>query len=93
MFVLSNFSGQGFNNVTFTNTSSRTVTVRFATVGQTSTASSIKLAAHATKVFSGVASLRETTYMVSASSPAVVITTTLPSAPIGVIVAPVLDGG
>jgi hypothetical protein len=93
MFLLANFSGLGFNNVTFTNTSSRAVTVRFSTVGQSSTTGSIKLASHSTQVFSGVASLRATTYLVSASSSAVVVTTTLPSAPTGVTVVPVLDGG
>jgi hypothetical protein len=94
MFLLSNFSGLGFNNVTFTNTSSRSVTVHFASLDQTSTSSEIKLAPNATQVFSGIAALRAaTTYLVSASSSAVVVTATLPSAPIGVTVVPVLNGG
>jgi hypothetical protein len=93
MFLLSNFSGLGFNNVTFTNTSLRSVTVHYTSVGPTSTTGSIKLAARATQIFSGVASLRTTTYLVSASSSAVVVTTTLPSAPTGVTVVPVLNGG
>lgn len=92
-FLLSNFSGLGFNDVAFTNTSSRSVTVHFSTVGPTSTSSSFTLAAHDTQTFTGVAALRSTTYMAYASSPNVIATSTLPSAPIGVTVVPVLNGG
>jgi hypothetical protein len=92
-FLLSNFSGLRFNAVTVTNTSTRTVTVHFITVGQKSVTTSIKLAGHATQSFTDIASLNATTYLVTASLPVIVVATTLPSTPTGVTVVPVLNGG
>jgi hypothetical protein len=90
--LLSNFSGRGFDAVTVTNTSSRAITVRFIALGQHGVTTSTQLAAHSTQNFSGVASLSAATYLVTTPSPTLVVTTTLPSAPVGVTMASVLDG-
>jgi hypothetical protein len=96
-FLVSDFSGHGFNAATVTNTSSRSLTVQFTTVGATSASASATLAAHSTQeilsLFGGVRTLSATTLLVRASALTLLVTTALPSTPVGVTVVPVLDGG
>jgi hypothetical protein len=44
-------------------------------------------------LFGGVRTLSATTLLVRASAPTLLVTTALPSTPVGVTVVPVLDGG
>jgi hypothetical protein len=71
--------------------------VQFTTVGATSASASATLAAHSTQeilsLFGGVRTLSATTLLVRASAPTLLVTTALPSTPVGVTVVPVLDGG
>jgi hypothetical protein len=96
-FLVSDFSGHGFNDATLTNTSTRSITVRLTTLGATSVSSSTTLAAGSTRsilsLFSGVRNLNHMTLLVKASAPHLLVTTSLPSSPVGVTVVSVLDGG
>ncbi len=96
-FLLSDFSGHGFNDAAVTNTSSRSLTVHFTTLGTKSVSASATLAGGSTQsilsLFAGVTSLNATTLLVKSSAPRLLVTTTLPSSPVGVTVVSVLDGG
>ena len=95
-FLVSDFSGHGFNSATVTNTSSHVISVRFTTLAQPSLTGSATLAPHSTQnvlsLFSSVSTLSATTLLVSSSSPDLLVTTTLPSTPTGVDVVATLDG-
>jgi hypothetical protein len=95
-FLVSDFTGHGFGAATVTNTSSRPITVRFTTFGEDIDTGSTTLAGHSTQnilsVFSGVTSLRATTFLVRSSVRALLVTTTLPSTPAGVTVVAALGG-
>lgn len=95
-FLVSDFSGHGFNSATVTNTSSHLLSVHFTTLAQPSLTGSATLAPHSTQnvlsMFSAISTLNATTLMVSASAPDLLVTTTLPSTPTGVDVVATLDG-
>jgi hypothetical protein len=95
-FLISDFSGHGFNSATVTNTSSRVVTVQFTTLAQPSLTGSATLAPHSTQnilsMFSAISTLNATTLMVNSSAPDLLVTTTLPSTPTGVDIVATLDG-
>jgi hypothetical protein len=98
-FLLSDFSGRGFDAAVATNTSSHAITLKFATVpakGHTSVMGSARLGANATVnilgLFSGVTTLRNATLLVSCSKSVLLVTATLPSTPKGVVVFAPLNG-
>ncbi len=98
-FLIADFSGKGFDAATVTNTSSKAITVRFTTIvrrGQQSVSSSTQLGAHATEsilgLFSGLTTLKDATLLITGSKPSLVVTTTLPTSPIGTTVVAPLDG-
>ena len=99
-YLVSDFAGVGFDAAAVTNTSSRTLKVTFtlmATNTQPAATSSTELAGHATQeilgVFNAVSTLSGTTLVIKADRADLVVTTTLPSTPIGVEVVSALDGG
>lgn len=98
-FLVGDFSGKGYDAATVTNTGSRTIVVKFATVvgqGSQSVTGTTQLAAHTTEdilgLFSGVSSLKATTLLVTSSRSSLLVTTTLPSSPVGTTVVAPLDG-
>ena len=95
-FLISDFSGHGFNSATVTNTSSHSISVQFTTLGQPTLTGSATLAPHSTQnilsTFSAVTTLSATTLMVNSSAPDLLVTTTLPSTPTGVDVVATLNG-
>jgi hypothetical protein len=95
-FLISDFSGHGFNAATVTNTSSHSISVQFTTLGQPTLTGSATLAPHSTQnilsIFSAVTTLSATTLMVNSSAPDLLVTTTLPSTPTGVDVVATLNG-
>jgi hypothetical protein len=95
-FLVSDFSGHGFNAATVTNTSSHPISVRFTTLAKPSLTDSATLAPHSTQnilsMFSALSTLSATTLMVNSSVPDLLVTTTLPSTPTGVDVVETLNG-
>jgi hypothetical protein len=98
-FLVADFSGRGFDAATVTNTSPKPVTVTFATMAtgtRTSVKASTQLAGGATEsilgLFSGLTTLKGNTLFVTSSKPSLVVATTLPTTPVGVIVVAPLDG-
>jgi hypothetical protein len=71
--------------------------VHFTTLGTKSVSASATLAGGSTQsilsLFAGVTNLNATTLLVKSSAPRLLVTTTLPSSPVGVTVVSVLDGG
>jgi hypothetical protein len=95
-FLVSDFSGHGFNSATVTNTSSRLISVRFTTLAQPSLTGSATIAPHSTQnilsMFTAISTLSATSLMVNTSAPVLLVTTTLPSTPTGVDLVASLDG-
>jgi hypothetical protein len=99
-FLVRDFTGLHFDAATVTNTSSSTVTLKVATYssttpGSVSKPSSAKLAPDATENLSTLIPSFATSsdaFLISASSPSVVVSMTLPSRPKGVNVVPPLNG-
>jgi hypothetical protein len=95
-FLVSDFSSHGFDAATVTNTSTRSITVRFTTVGAQSMTGTATLTGHSTQnilsLFRGLSTLSATTLTVQSSAPVLLVTTTLPSTPKGVDVVAALDG-
>jgi len=96
-FLVADFSGLGFDAATVTNTSSRTITVHFSTLGATSVSATARLDGDTTEsilsLFGAIATLSDETVLVRSSEPSLLVTTTLPSRPRGVAVVGALDGG
>lgn len=99
-FLIADFSGEGFDAATVTNTSAHVITVTFATLvgsGQHGATGSTQLSAGAThdilSLFSGVSTLKGATLLVAGSKASLVVTTTLPTSPIGMTVVAPLHGG
>jgi Family of unknown function (DUF5719) len=96
-FLVADFSGLGFDAATVTSTSTKTLTVHFATLGATSVTGSVRLAGDTTEsilaLFTAIPSLSDTTLLVRTSSPDLLVTTTLPARPTGAVVVDALDGG
>jgi hypothetical protein len=98
-FLIADFSGKGFNAATVTNTSSSAMTVTFTTVvsaGQHAVSSTAQLSTDSTRnilsLFSSLGTLRGKTLLITSSRPSLVVTTTLPTSPIGTTVVAPLDG-
>lgn len=98
-FLVADFSGRGFNTAAVTNTGAKSITVNFSTVardGQSAATGSAQLKGHATRgilnLFSGIITLKGVELFVSSTSSAMMVTTTLPSSPIGVTLVEPLDG-
>ena len=98
-FLIADFSGKGFDAATVTNTSSKTITVRFTTIvakGGQSASGSAQLSGGATQdilaLFSGVSTLKGATLLVTSSRPSLVVATTLPTTPAGTTIVAPLDG-
>ena len=103
-FLVSDFTGQGFGAASVTNTSSRSITLTFATLSSTgSTSSDVSrlLAADTTTSIltllnsSGATPLRNlhhATFIVSSSKPTLLVTLTLRTRPIGTTVVAPLNG-
>jgi hypothetical protein len=93
-YLVGDFAKVGFDGAVVTNTSSSALTVHFASaVGEAATASA-PLDAGATAAISSLfaSTLRATYVFVTASSPALLVTLTLPSRPAGQLVVAPLDG-
>jgi hypothetical protein len=100
-FLIRNFTGRGFDAVTVTNITSHTITISIATQTDMQTSTSppingIKVAPNTTQslksVIPKVVRTQIHTYIVSTSSPSMVVGLTLPSTPEGVNVVSALDG-
>jgi hypothetical protein len=95
-FLISDFSGRGFDAATVTNTSTQALEVNFRVVGAGGATGSARLEGGATEsilgIFSGVSTLRAKSLLITSSRPALLVTTTLPSNPQGVTVVAPLDG-
>jgi len=90
-FIISDFSGQGFDAATLTNTSKSSIKVTFTVVGSAAAATaSTQLNGSTTTdllgVFSGLSTLKGQTLMITSSRPTLVVSTTLPSKPAGITV-------
>ena len=99
-FLLSDFSGKGFDAATITNTTSHPISVIMSTIpakGVASISSTVRLAGATTSdilgVFNGVTSLTTATILVTTSRPTLLLTATLPTIPVGVTVVSPLYGG
>jgi hypothetical protein len=96
-FLVADFAGLGFDAAMVTDTSSRPITVHFATLGATSVTGSVRLEGDTTEsilaLFTAIPTLSGTTLLVRTSSPSLLVTTTLPSRPRGTSVVDALDGG
>jgi hypothetical protein len=99
-FLVRDFTGQHFDAATVTNTSSRTVSLKIVTYSSTTPSASakpfsVKLAANATENLSTLIPSFATSsdaFLISGSSPSLVVSMTLPSQPKGVNVVPPLNG-
>ncbi len=103
-FLISDFTGLGFDAATVSNTSSRAITLTFTRLssnGSTLPHVSRLLAADTTASVlallnsqgtTSLASLRHVTLIVSSSKPTLLVTLTLPTKPIGMTVVSPLDG-
>jgi hypothetical protein len=95
-FLISDFTGRGFNAATVTDTSSQAVTVTFHVVGANGATGSARLGGATTEsilgLFRGVTSLSGKTLLITSSRSVLLVTTTLPSNPQGVTVVAPLDG-
>jgi len=99
-FLLTDFTGAGYNTAAVTNTSSRPITVTFTKIGRsrhTNVTDTARLAGDSTSLilglFSGLTSFRSATLLVTTSRPSLLVTATLPSSPVGVTVVSPLYGG
>ncbi|MCU1362267.1 MAG: hypothetical protein JWM55_95 [Acidimicrobiaceae bacterium] len=98
--LLHDFTGLGFDAVSVTNVSSRTITIdivsyRAASPALVTGAGGIKLAPGSTKSLTSLlfsSSSSSNTYLVTANKPTLVVSLTLPSTPRGVNVTSPLDG-
>ena len=99
-FLLHDFTGLGFDAVTVTNVSSRTITVDISSYTTSSPSiisggGGITVAPESTKSIKATvtsSSGSSETYLITASRPTLVVSQTLPSTPRGVNVVPPLDG-
>jgi hypothetical protein len=104
-FLVRNFTGLGFDAVTVTNTSSRTVALQIASLGASTTSvitsvvtvvGSKLLAGATTRLATFDPSItspkNDSAMIISASTPSLVVSLTLPSKPRGVNVVAPLDG-
>lgn len=98
-FLIADFSGKGYDAATVTNTSTTPIKVTFTTLvatGATSSTGSSELSGGSTqeilKVFKGLTSLKGATLLITSSRPTLVVTTTLPTTPAGIVVVSPLDG-
>lgn len=97
-FIVSDFSGQGFDAATVTNTSKKPIKVTFSVLGgngSTIASSSTQLQGSLTqdilRAFSGLSTLKGHSLMITSSTPSLVVSTTLPSRPAGIVVVNPLD--
>lgn len=97
-FLVSDFSGQGFDAAAVTNTAKKPIKVTFSVVGTTGSpiaSSSAQLQGSTTadilSLFSGVSTLKGQSLLITSSKPSLVVSTTLPSRPAGVVVVDPLD--
>ena len=99
-FLVSDFTGEGFDAATVTNTSHQGVTVNFTTLGSATSkgvSGSVRVDPGATEsilsAFSALSSLTGVRLYVTAAKPAIVVTLTLPTKPAGtLVVEPLYDG-
>lgn len=100
-FIISDFSGQGFDAATLTNTSEKSMKVTVTVLGAQGSASSSNVTATAKlggstttdllSLFTGVSSLKNQTLLITSSRPSLVVSTSLPSKPVGITVVNPLD--
>jgi hypothetical protein len=96
--LVGDFTGLGFDAAALTNTSSRSITVSFATLGSAGsvTYGQTRLNANTTSElrtdFPGLTSLRHALFIVSASRPSLLVTLTSPTTPAGTTMLTALDG-
>lgn len=97
-FLISDFSGQGFDAASLTNTSKQSLKVTFnvlGTGGSSVSSASAQLAGATTSnilsLFSGLSTLKGQTLLISSSKASLVVSTTLPSHPAGIVVVNPLD--
>lgn len=96
-FVIGDFYGQGYDAAALTNTSEHPMNLNFTNLpgpGERTLQSSATLAGHTTRDIKYLyrRALRHTTVLVTASEPALQVTLTLPTNPIGMTVVSPLDG-
>jgi hypothetical protein len=99
-FLVRDFTGLGFDAATLTNTSTRTITLKTslfnaATPSIVTGTSGVKLAGGATETLASLIPSIATTHdavLITASSPTLVVSMTMPSRPKGVNVVTPLDG-
>ena len=97
-FLVADVTGQGFKSGTVTNSSSRTITVRFTTLNGASlpVTTSVELPAHSTRALTRLEPWTSTRsqrmLFVDTSKPSLIVTGTLPSSPAGVTVVAALNG-
>ncbi len=93
-FIVSDFSGQGFDAATITNTAKKPITVTFSVVG-TNGSSSTQLQGSSTldilHAYSGLSTLKGHTLLIASSKSSLVVATTLPTRPAGIVVVNPLD--
>ena len=94
-FLISDFSGKGFDAATLTNTSTKSMRVTFVVIGPHPQPMSAQLAGLSTSnvlsLFSGLTSLGGHTVLINSSRPTLVVTTTLRTRPAGLVVVDPLD--
>ena len=96
-FIISDFSGRGFDAATLTNTSKKSIKVTFTVIGRgkSGTSVSTEISGSSTSavlgLFAGLSTLKGHTLMITSSKPSLVVSTTLPSKPVGITVVNPLD--
>ncbi len=99
-FIISDFSGLGFDAATITNTSKSPTKVTFTELGAPGAVSSVATASTQLNglttsdllgLFSGLSTLKGRTLMITSSRPTLVVSMTLPSKPTGITVVNPVD--
>lgn len=96
-FLISDFSGKGFDAASLTNTSKHSIKVTVSVLGTSasSATSSAQLAGSTTSnilsLFSGLSTLKGQTLLITSDKASLVVSTTLPSHPAGIVVVNPLD--
>lgn len=97
LYLVNDFAGRGFDALTVSNTGSRSLPVTVTMVGSISTSRTLTIAPGATVDLRGRGGLPTTfhgrTLFIAATRPNLIVATTLPTTPPGIVVVSPLNGG
>lgn len=97
LYLVSDFAGRGFDAMTATNVGTRPLSLTVTVLGPIATSRTVSVAAGATIDLRGrdglPATLRGQTFLIAADRRDLIVATTLPTTPTGIVVVSALNGG